>query len=478
MTERLFFSGLKRYAEQGVIRFHTPGHRGGRWTTAEWRHGVGHEALSIDVSDVLASDVTGVGWNEAIEAAERRAARLFQSSSTHFLTNGTSGGLHAALYALGQDATVVAARASHLSVYAGLEFARAKPVYVPSPYDREWDIIAPPSAGQVALHARAHDASTIVCTYPDYYGLAIDLDELRRALDHRYLIVDEAHGSHFEFCPQSPMPALRAGCAVSVQSAHKTLGSMTQSSWLHIGRLSAEGVRRIRQSLSLFQSTSPSPLLLGSLEAAVDHLERRETSSDWEHAVSLTSDLRDRINRETAFWALTPKDALDRFGASLDPLRLVINVGIGGWTGLQAMQVIREKWNIQLEMSNQRTIVALISPGNSRGECDRLLKALKALSGKRPERRPAIIEPPPIPQRVMDSWQAATHKTTPVRLMDAIGQVAAEYVVPYPPGIPVVVPGEKVSEEAVEYIERIRENGWEIRGLTDPAAQSIWVVTS
>lgn len=470
-----FLSGLLRYAERSIVRFHTPGHRGGRWAYPGWAQAMGREALSLDLSDVLEGPGGPANWSCTLQHAEERAARLFGARATRFLVNGTSGGIHTAIFALASGREVLFSRASHISVYAGTMIARAIPRYVAPVYDPDWDIAGPPNAHELAQACRAHRPDLIVVTYPDYYGLAIDGSLIVQAAGDAAILADEAHGAHFIRCPKAPPPALRWGCTVSVQSTHKMLGSLTQASMLHVAPAAEGIVFALDQALNLFQTTSPSSLLLASLEAAVVQL--IETGhEDWKEAVALAESIRDEIVRTTPFRCLSPEEAANRWQARLDPARLVVNVGDSGWTGLAAARFLREKWQIQVELANQRCLVLLVTPGNTEADGERLIAALKSLSARAPQERSPTVAPPSQPPQRMLPWEALGRPSEWVSLEESVGRVASEIVCPYPPGIPVVVPGEELTLEIVEYLYHVTAQGWEVRGAFDSKHRRIAVV--
>lgn len=471
-----FLQGLKRYTTEKVLRFHTPGHRGGAWVHPMWRNYMGEAALTLDVSDVLSGECPGVGWHELLDEAQRDAAKLFKSGTTHFLINGTTGGLHAAIHALGYGRKVIFPRASHLSVYAGMTHARSQPISISPKYDGSWDIPGPPDVDAFIERSKSTYPELVVSTYPDYYGLATDLRAINQAFPGIHSVIDEAHGSHFLFCNDGPEPALALGSTVSVQSAHKTLGALTQASMLHTRRGAGDDVKRaVRRSLSLFESTSPSPFLLASLEASVSHLSDVAEHS-FKEAMQLTSFVRRAIMRDTSFPVMTDTIAYDVFQARLDPLRVVVNVGQLGRTGLDVLQELRDRWNIQLELGNRRTVVALISSGNTEAECEQLVDAFVALSH---ESSGAPLPPltfSETPPQKMYTWEALERPTVRRTIKGAVGHISAEYVVPYPPGIPLIIPGEEITPGIVEYMLSARGAGWDIKGIDDPEASTIWVI--
>ena len=506
-----FLQGLSRYHERGIVRFHTPGHRGGRWIDPALRQLLTPQALALDVSDVLEGEHGPGDWSAALREAEERASRLFGTERTRFLVNGTTGGIHAAVLALALHSRVAFGRASHLSVYAAAALAGAEPAYIPFRYDPEWDIPGPLPVEEIARHARDGGASLYVDTYPNYYGLAHPIGRLCKLLEIP-VVADEAHGSHFAFCPGAPPPALAEGAVVSVQSAHKTLQAMTQGSLLHVRRGRADIALRVDRALSLLQTTSPSSLLLASLEAAVAHT-AREGDEPWRRAVALAQAIREGIEQRTGLRCLDAREAELRWGARLDPARVVVNVAPAGWTGLEAAAWLRREWGIQVEMANQRCIVALVSPGNTEEEGERLVEALARLAAAPPgplegahrrvtglpaspggtsspasappgarspsaTRAPAALPPPPVPPRALSLREALAAPAEWIPLDECAGRVAAEFACPYPPGIPVLAPGEEITSECVEYLRWVREKGWEVRGVRFADLSRLGVVAS
>lgn len=470
-----FLAGLKRYVDRAIVRFHTPGHRGGRWAHPEWVCTVGEQALSLDISDVLEGEVGPADWAPCLRLAEERAARLFGAAATRFLVNGTSGGIHAAVFALAAGGPTLLSRASHVSVYAATTLARSAPRYVQPVYDADWDIPGPPAPEEWARAVERERPGLVVVTYPDYYGLSLDGERLSRRLAPTPVLADEAHGAHFLFCPGSPPTALEWGAVVSVQSTHKMLAALTQASMLHVGRPEENVIPRVDRALSLFQTTSASPLLLASLESAVDQA-AQEGKEAWSRAVALAAAIREEIGRMTPFRCLTEAEAVARWGARLDPVRVVVNVGDAGWTGLAAMRHLRKRWRIQAELGNQRSVVFLVTPGNTQEDAERLVQALVGLAKETPRERPALLPPPASPVQRMLPWEAVGRPSSWVPLDRSVGRIAAETICPYPPGIPVVVPGEEITSEIVEYLYHVTSRGWDVRGPAYPDLSRVAVV--
>jgi len=278
-------------------------------------------------------------------------------------------------------------------------------------------------------------------------------------------------------CPGAPPTALSRGADLTVQSFHKTLGAMTQCSVLHVAKQAPHLVPLVDRSLLFLQTTSPSPILLASLEAAVRQIERStQIENEWKRAVNIAGDLRASIDRRTGCRCLDEAYARAKWGAALDPARLVINVSGAGWTGIGAARWLRTEKRIQVEMANQVAIVVLVSPGNDVFDAERLVDALQELSRTPSPQRPAVVAPPPWSLQEIPAREALARPVEWIFLDRAAGRIASELVCPYPPGIPVLVPGEKITAEMVEYLRHVRRVGWEVRGAAMWDADKIGVV--
>lgn len=467
-----FLEGLLRYAEKDVVRFHTPGHRGGRWMDFSLRDADRRGMFSLDTSDVLEGSRPTEDWTTALVSAQNRVRSILEAGATRFLVNGTSGGIHAAIFALGVGRSAVVARASHTSVYAGLIFARTQPVFVPPIYDGEWDISGPPALSSWLDATRQAEPDLVIVTYPDYYGLAMDLSAFVDQVNPIPVIVDEAHGAHFPFAPDSPLPALACGSAITIQSSHKSMGALTQASMLHVHSEALSILPMVDTAINLFQTTSPSPLLLASLEAGI----HPDSKRDWVKAISLAASLIEEIPYRTELRCLTADIAWKRWSARLDPSRVVVNVGDAGWNGWEAATWLRKERGIQVELANQRCVVALVSPGNDERDAKRLVESLVDLVQTEPPSPLHILEPPfDVPAR-LPMWEAIGREREFVPFDECQGRIASELICPYPPGIPVVAPGEEITQEVAEYLAHVRNFGWDVRGPADPTLAVVGVV--
>ncbi|MBO8142561.1 MAG: DegT/DnrJ/EryC1/StrS family aminotransferase [Firmicutes bacterium] len=476
-----FLAALAAYADEGPVPFHTPGHKQGRGAPNGWRERIGLGALSLDVSDVLTSPRFDDSWPAARAAAEGLAARAFGADYCFFLANGTTSGVHAMLLAAVPGRQVIVARNSHRSVAGGLILAGARPVFVEPEFDPASGIPLPPrlDAWRKAMDENP-DAAAVLVTYPTYEGVAFDLASLARDAQSRGMavLVDEAHGAHLGLHPALPPPALACGADISAQSPHKLLGALTQGSWL-LGRDNAVPHQAVETVLALLETTSPSALILASLDAA-----RRQAAIEGkallDKALAIASEVREAVAGIEGLACWRP----DRSGLRLDETKVVISVADLGMSGFTAARRLRAL-GVQVEMGGAGHVLALITLGDDRSTAGALVDALRRLSAETRQGGPGIVSrgrpraggsqrqpawPPPGAQR-LSPRDAALGRGRITPLDQAAGHVAADVVCPYPPGVPVLWPGEEVSEEAVEYLQDILSRGGEVRGLRNQAGR-------
>lgn len=427
-------------------------------------------ALRMDLTELDETDNLHAPGG-AIREAQALAARAFGADHTHFLVNGSTVGLHAVIMAACRPGEAIAlSRASHLSALGGILLAGARPVFVGPGHDPAWQLPADPTPDDLRAAFGDPAVRAVLVTRPDYYGRASDLAalaEVCRDFD-RLLLVDEAHGAHLGLDARLPTPALALGADAVVQSTHKLLSAMTQASMLHLrgDRLDASYVRKL---LRLLQTTSPSFVLLASLDAARAQYEE-DGRRLWGELLDLAADARRRL-AASGIRCLGPEHGP---GAAWDPAKLVVDLSGTGHDGFALAERLHERL-IQVELATPRYVGALVSPGNTRADLDRLVSELiAALLEPGPALPP--LPPPPAPGELAAlPREAFLGPSRAVALADAHGSVAAELVCPYPPGIPAVVPGERLTAEVLEYLHALRGLGASFVGPEDPSLETIQV---
>ena len=417
-----------------------------------------------------------------IEQAQILAAELFGAQQTWFLVNGSTTGVMAAILATcGEGEKIILPRNMHSSAIAGIIHAGAVPIFINPAYDRELDIAHSITPDSVKLALAQHpDAKAVMVVYPTYYGACGDLEAIAEIV-HGYqipLLVDEAHGAHFGFHPDLPPAALTIGADLTVQSTHKLLGSLTQSAMLHInsGLIDVEAVSR---SLRLLQSTSPSYLLLASLDAA-----RQQMALNGENSMAETIELAQIARVEIDRIAGLSVVKLDRNipGCKyLDPTRLTVTVTGLNLTGFAADDILTSEFGIVAELPSMRHLTFIISLGNRRTDIDRLIWGLTQLATKYAEvTSPNLgfidLQDRALTKMVLTPRQANRSPQVSVSINQAIGRISAESICPYPPGIPVLIPGEIITADALSYLQQILDLGGELVGCSDPTLANIRVV--
>jgi lysine decarboxylase len=356
---------------------------------------------------------------------------------------------------------------------AGLVLSGALPRFVPHEVLPECGALGVSPVDLAAALDTDPRPAAVLLTRPSYYGMARDLEPLVEVCHSREvpLIVDEAHGAHLHFLPSgAPAPALAAGADLVVQSCHKTLGSLVGSAQLHVARQSSIDPGRVQEALNFLQTTSPSFLLLASLDVMRRWM-WREGHELFAAAVEQARDLEDQINSLLGMSVLRP-EIDERFSDHRrDPLRLVVNVSGTGWSGYEVERFLRTEYHVEDEMADWFNVVYVLSPNDDPQARDRLLAGLAEVSGVRcqvsgigksdtrhPTPDTSLLQPP-IPPLAMPPRAAALARKATVPLANAAGRTCAEMVMFYPPGIPLLMPGEMITAETIDVCIKLQAAG-------------------
>lgn len=478
---------MLNYQAQQVYPLHTPGHKGGRGMASPLKEALGPAALQLDVS--LMSELDDIhAPGGCIKEAQALAARLYGSDACFFAVNGTTQAIHAMfLTALAPGEKVLVPRNSHRSVSGGLLLSQARPVYLVPEFLEDFSLYGQITPAQVEQAFSAHpDLKAVFLTSPNYYGLAADVAGIARVA-HAHgavLLVDEAHGPHLGFNKELlPPSALQGGADMCAQSTHKLLGALTQCSMLQVQGTRIE-VSRAAEVMSLLTTTSPNYLLLGSLDAARAQLEEQGAALA-EAAVQAARGLRQLLEHKAGL-RLLDKKVIGRAGiAGLDETKITVNLRQWGVSGVEAGEFLRER-GLAVELVDAENVLFLVTYADLGpewpGVVERLQRAWEEMEDLASEDNMFALLPRkgnlsrmPAPQPLRSLREVFYGRKEVCPLREAAGRICAEEVSFYPPGIPVLLPGEVLTPEIITYCKYMKELGLPVHGAADETLATIKV---
>lgn len=454
------FDKLKLLVEEDSISFHTPGHKK-KNSLINW----GKYLPMLDTTEIQGTDNL-MEPRGIIKESQEYASRVFGSKSTYYTVNGSTGSIYISLSAISNPGDkVLVQRNSHKAVYNGMILNRLNPVYIYPNYNEKHSIFTgiDPEDIEEALE-RDKEIKIVLLSYPDYYGICSDLERIGEIVHRhgRILMVDEAHGSHFKFSKDLPKTALQCGGDIVVQSTHKTLPSFTQTSMIHVGGERVEE-NKLRERLELYTTSSPSYIFLASCELAAAYMDSKEGVLRLKDNILRARETIDRLNKIEGVFAFSG-DPEDKTIHGLDPTKILFS--LEGMRGTDIERELYEKHNIRLEMSDAYYGLALSSLMNEDSDYEALVQAVEDLVSTGGESKKEL-ESIKIPKAEisMPIYQAYYSQKKQVDLEDSIGEISAGSIIPYPPGIPILVPGEVITLSLFESIMFLMGNNIEILGL-------------
>ena len=470
---------LARTRAGEVASFHMPGHKGGAGASPAARELLGESVWVADVSEMGGYDYLHAPQG-AMAEAQGAASRLFGAGRSFFLVNGSTGGNLAAIMATtGDGDRLLMLRGSHRSVFTGCVLSGAVPIFVPQRFDPRldgWFVGDPTAVDGTGLDG----IRAVHVTRPNYYGMCCDLEPYV-ALARRLrvpLIVDEAHGAHFGLHPALPASALSLGADIVIQSTHKTLGALTQASMLHVRDAAAVDVDRIARTLAMLESSSPSALLTLSLDLARAHFATNPTAVM--AGVLANADIARRGLSRVGGLHVYGNEMLASPGvAAFDPTKVVVDVTGLGLSGFAAAAILRDEHRIWVELADFRRVVLSVTVGDDARSIATLVNAATCLPRCDPQPPGASVGAfPPIPEMSVTPRAAAQLPWQAVAVADAAGRVSGEYLIPYPPGIPLVVPGERLDAGVLRAVDAFRAGGSKIVGPADRNCATLRCLTT
>ena len=474
-SDRGILEKLKEYGKSDMYPFHMPGHKRER----------------IDFPNPFQIDITEIeGFDNLhhpqgiLKDAMEKASKIYGSDKSWFLVNGSTGGILSAVCGLTRrGGTIIMSRNCHKSAYHGIFLNELHAEYIYPQYIPKFGIQGGifPEDVEKALKKQP-DTQAVFIVSPTYEGIVSDIKRISQVV-HRYgipLIVDDAHGAHFPFACQGEFPesALNLGADVVIQSLHKTLPSFTQTGIMHWKRGYADE-KRIERYLQIYQSSSPSYLFMGGIDWCIENMVR-DKGKRLHLLAERLQNIRSRAEKFKNI-RIPGKELSGKFGVyDVDLSKLVLSVKGTNIDGERLSELLRNRYHLEMEMSNTDYVLAMTSAFDREEGFERLFKALKEIDKEISPEKKAFLEMEkgfPWPEKAyMKIHQAWNNQTDKMPIEDAEGRISGEFVYIYPPGIPVIVPGERLDRKIIEFIQNYKAKNLPVQGLKDREAEYIETV--
>ena len=460
---------MTHYRETVHTPFHTPGHKMGLCLHPELKKLLSEEGWrqEVNVTDAL-DDLNSPSW--AIKEAEAKAAKLYGADEALFMVNGTTSAIQTMILGSLKDGdTILVPRNAHRSVFGAAVLAGVDIVYMTPEVNDDFQIIEELSIDTIKKTIAEHkDAKAVLITSPTYYGRFSDIENIANVVHEAgmLLLVDEAHGPHLPFLPGYPNSAISRGADMVSSSTHKMLGAITQGSILFVNK-SRVDFRKVAQTAALLTTTSPNQLIVASLEAAMEQM-AEHGEEYFTKLLPLVDDLRKEL--EEAGFELLKGD--------LDPMKLTIRISDFGLNGKQADKMLLEKYGVGAELSNLHNLLFLITYADNKDTLETLKISLIDLIKGRKKRNQVMEFPivPKIPPSKILPRKAFFGDIKEIPFKDSQGEVAAEEITSYPPGIPLIHPGEVITKEIIKYAKEVHKLGIKLVGFSDMTLESVRVL--
>lgn len=485
--EQPILSGLTAYNTEGCYPWHMPGHKRRLNTIFP---DIVENPFSIDVTEVgdldEFHDPHGI-----ISEAMNRAAEVYGSHKSYYLVNGSTCGIMAALSAVCRPGDkLIVARNCHKSVYNAIRLLQLRPIYIMPEWNEELGMFGGVSPEQVRKMVKQYtDAKCVLLVSPTYEGVVSDVEKIAKIV-HKAgvpLIVDEAHGAHFEFMSNVnetisttnykniPNPAIRLGADIVIESLHKTLPAMTQCAILH-EKSNIVDTERLEEYLSIYQSTSPSYVFLATTEACIEKM-NYERDGLFIIYKELLSEYRKRFAQLSHIHLVEESDFKKQSACGYDDGKLVFSVKDCGYerdgeiiamTGTKLGMILQEEYGQMMEMAAGNYVIAMTSVADSKEAFESLYLAMESIDAQLTdvEQSADTILYKTLPERKMNIAEAREHKRVDIPFEDAIGKISGSYIYVYPPGIPIVTPGEVLSLGVMQEIKAAMDSDQNIKGIT------------
>lgn len=470
------FEALQKFKKMRVVPFDVPGHKRGRGNKALLDF-LGEKCLSVDVNSMKPLDNLCHPVS-VIKQAEELAADAFSAAHAFFMVGGTTSAVQAMiLTACKRGDKIILPRNVHRSAINAMILCGAVPIYINPQMDRQLGISLGMSVEDVKRAIRENpDAKAVLVNNPTYYGICSNIREIAKtAHEHGMLVLaDEAHGTHFYFNRRLPEAAMHAGADMAAVSMHKSGGSLTQSSLLLVGERVSAGY--VHQIINLTQTTSGSYLLMSSLDISRSNL-AVYGSEIFDFVIDLVDYARHEINQIGDYYAYAKEKINGDSIYDFDTTKLAIYTLPVGLAGIEVYDLLRDEYDIQTEFGDLGNLLAYVSVGDRAKDIERLVSALAEIRRIYKKDHRGMLEAEYISPKVMCAPQDAFYsEKISLPLQDSVGRVCSEFVMCYPPGIPILAPGELITPQILEYIDYAKEKGCSMTGPEDMEIKNINVI--
>jgi lysine decarboxylase len=470
------YEALQTYKDMRVVPFDVPGHKRGRGNK-ELTDFLGEQCMTIDVNSMKPLDNLCHPVS-VIKEAEELAADAFGAKHAFFMVNGTSSAVQSmVMTACKKGEKIIMPRNVHRSAINALVVCGAVPVYVNPGVNKDLGIplgMAYENVEKAILENP--DAKAVLVNNPTYYGICSPLKKIVELAHkhHMLVLVDEAHGTHFYFHDQLPMSAMEAGADMAAVSMHKTGGSLTQSSFLLINNAISKGY--VRQIINLTQTTSGSYLLMSSLDISRKNL-ALHGNEIFDRVIELATYAREEINKIGGYYAFG-KEIIDGDAVfDFDVTKLSIHTRDIGLAGIEVYDRLRDDYDIQIEFGDIGNVLAILSVGDKDLAVERLISSLAEIKRLHMSDPAGMFDHeyinPLVAMTPQDAFYASKYS---VPIHESKGKICSEFVMCYPPGIPILAPGEYITEDILNYIAYAKEKGCFLTGTEDIKVENINIV--
>lgn len=470
--------GLKEYSTKEIACFDVPGHVRNQGVKLLNEY-FGENIMKMDINSSPIMDNVA-NPNGIIKESKELLAKAYDADDAFFITNGTTQAIHAMILSvINPGDKILLPRNIHKSVINGLIISGGIPIYIQPEYDENLGISLNLSVETVQKAILDNpDVKALFLLNPTYYGACSDLKEIIKICHESGIVVlvDEAHGAHFAFCENLPISAMNCNADMSAISIHKTGGALTQASALLINTKNINK-DKVQQSINMLQSTSASYLLMASIDGARCNL-ALNGEAQLSKALNLARYAKKKINKIKNIKVISHELLLNKGVYALDETKLCINVKDLNLSGFEVYDLLYQNFGVQVELGDMYNILALISMGTTKADVDKLIKSLSIISNleiKKDKIKDFEVKEI-IPKVSLSPRDAFYAKKENVTLNESIGRISAESIMAYPPGIPIVSPGEIITSEIIEYIKVLKDNNAYLTDMLDKELNNILVV--